>query len=225
MSKKTKLKPKFCPLPSAPDDEAKEKLILAAIPLFAEHGFEGTKVRDIVKNAGVNLCLISYYFSGKERLYRECIERFAQARSEVAFRMLEPATTSEEFKIKFKMAVNEMFVGLSANKDIMKILSRELENEKQIRSRDLFDKYFVPMFGAFTNFFADAQKRGFIREDVSPESLSEMVHGSVKIACQWDHLRTHYAKLQSIGTKEERERSTEQITKVILDGVLKGRNI
>ena len=36
--------------------------------LFANHGFDGTTVRDIAQAAGVNLAMISYYFGSKEKL-------------------------------------------------------------------------------------------------------------------------------------------------------------
>ena len=40
----------------------------AAEQLFAEKGFDGTSVRDIAGQAGVNLAMISYYFGSKEKL-------------------------------------------------------------------------------------------------------------------------------------------------------------
>jgi AcrR family transcriptional regulator len=36
--------------------------------LFAEQGFEGASVRDIAKDADVNVAMISYYFGSKEKL-------------------------------------------------------------------------------------------------------------------------------------------------------------
>lgn len=36
--------------------------------LFAEHGYDGTTVRDIADAAAVNLAMISYYFGSKEKL-------------------------------------------------------------------------------------------------------------------------------------------------------------
>jgi AcrR family transcriptional regulator len=36
--------------------------------LFATYGFEGTSVRDIAKEAEVNIAMISYYFGSKEKL-------------------------------------------------------------------------------------------------------------------------------------------------------------
>lgn len=51
-----------------------QKIITAAIPLFAENGYDGTSIRDICNKAGVNLSLISYYFGGKEVLYKKIVE-------------------------------------------------------------------------------------------------------------------------------------------------------
>ena len=47
----------------------KQVLILDATErLFAEHGYDGTSVRDIAQEAGVNVAMISYYFGSKEKL-------------------------------------------------------------------------------------------------------------------------------------------------------------
>jgi AcrR family transcriptional regulator len=44
------------------------QIIEVAERLFAEHGFDGTSVRDIATEAGVNVAMISYYFGSKEKL-------------------------------------------------------------------------------------------------------------------------------------------------------------
>ena len=44
------------------------QIILKAEELFADKGFEGTSVRDIAEEAGVNVAMISYYFGSKEKL-------------------------------------------------------------------------------------------------------------------------------------------------------------
>lgn len=49
---------------------SKEKLLLTAAKLFAQKGFDGVSTREICKEAGVNLCMISYYFGGKKELYQ-----------------------------------------------------------------------------------------------------------------------------------------------------------
>ena len=47
------------------------KILYAAEKLFAEKGFAATSTRDIAKNAGVNVSMISYYFGSKEKLFEE----------------------------------------------------------------------------------------------------------------------------------------------------------
>lgn len=48
--------------------EKQLQIIEAAERLFATNGYEGTSVRDIAQEAGVNLAMISYYFGSKEKL-------------------------------------------------------------------------------------------------------------------------------------------------------------
>lgn len=51
-------------------DRTKRKLLEAAMTEFAANGYEGARVGEIAARAGVNKQLISYYFGGKEGLYR-----------------------------------------------------------------------------------------------------------------------------------------------------------
>ncbi|NKB88253.1 MAG: TetR family transcriptional regulator [Acidobacteria bacterium] len=51
----------------------REALIGAATELFAERGFDGTRVDQIAQSAGVNKAMISYHFGGKKRLYNEIL--------------------------------------------------------------------------------------------------------------------------------------------------------
>lgn len=47
----------------------RQTLLSAAEDLFAKHGFDGTSIRMISKELGVNSAMISYYFGSKEALY------------------------------------------------------------------------------------------------------------------------------------------------------------
>jgi len=49
-------------------NEKQVQLIETAERLFATKGFEGTSVRDIAQEAGINIAMISYYFGSKEKL-------------------------------------------------------------------------------------------------------------------------------------------------------------
>ena len=54
--------------------ETKEKVLLAARTLFANKGFDGTSIRDIASDAGVNIAAVNYHFHSKEKLFYQVIE-------------------------------------------------------------------------------------------------------------------------------------------------------
>jgi AcrR family transcriptional regulator len=54
-------------------DETRQRILEAAGPLFAEHGFNATSVRTIIEHAGVNLSAVNYHFRSKEQLYVETV--------------------------------------------------------------------------------------------------------------------------------------------------------
>lgn len=58
------------------ESEMKLRILLAAKKLFAKQGFDGTSVRQICEEAGANVALISYYFGGKEKVFRAIFESF-----------------------------------------------------------------------------------------------------------------------------------------------------
>lgn len=49
--------------------DTKETILLAATKLFAQQGYDGTSIRDIVETAGVTKPVLYYYFKSKEELY------------------------------------------------------------------------------------------------------------------------------------------------------------
>ncbi|MGW4639978.1 TetR family transcriptional regulator [Sphaerisporangium sp. NPDC004334] len=62
-------------------ERTKERIVRAAIEEFGAKGFAGARVSEIAARAGVNKQLISYYFGGKEGLYRELTDRWQSAES------------------------------------------------------------------------------------------------------------------------------------------------
>ena len=57
-----------------PAEYTRQAILRAAVNLFAEKGFEGASVRDIVARANVNQAAINYHFERKEGLYAEVLE-------------------------------------------------------------------------------------------------------------------------------------------------------
>ena len=55
----------------------RERILDAAEALIADRGYHGVSIREIVKQAGVELALVHYYFGPKDALFRAVIDRGA----------------------------------------------------------------------------------------------------------------------------------------------------
>ena len=55
-------------------DVARTRLIEAGLQCFADRGLEGVTIREIARISGQNSAAITYYFGGKEGLYRAVLE-------------------------------------------------------------------------------------------------------------------------------------------------------
>jgi AcrR family transcriptional regulator len=58
------------------DGTTRERILTVARSLFAQKGFEGTSIREVTGEAGVNLGAVTYHFGSKQALYEACIRSF-----------------------------------------------------------------------------------------------------------------------------------------------------
>jgi TetR/AcrR family transcriptional regulator len=66
-------------MPTSPTEvtsinEAESRLLQSALSLFAQKGYEGTSIREIIEGAGVTRPVLYYYFENKEDLFRRIVE-------------------------------------------------------------------------------------------------------------------------------------------------------
>jgi AcrR family transcriptional regulator len=64
-------------------DRTREALLNAALTEFADKGFAGARVSEIAERAGVNQQLISYYFGGKDGLYKAILDRWHEQEAQL----------------------------------------------------------------------------------------------------------------------------------------------
>ncbi|MBW4627124.1 MAG: TetR family transcriptional regulator [Brasilonema octagenarum HA4186-MV1] len=79
-----------------PTTDTKEQIISVAERLFAERGFSGTTLRNVVSEARVNLAAVHYHFGSKEDLFRAVVARFARPVVEQELALLEQLQAGNE---------------------------------------------------------------------------------------------------------------------------------
>jgi AcrR family transcriptional regulator len=199
-------------------DTSRSALLRAAKTLFAREGFGGTTVRDLAAEAGVNLCLISYHFGGKEGLYRACLEQFGRERLQAVGRIATPATTAEEFRLKLAMLVEAFYESHIREPEMVLILVREAEAGLPI-ARDIFESTFLVNMRRFVDFFRTAQKAGFVRADVDPLCLTGMIMGTFSHLVRMRPVCKAYFN-RSIESEKEKEKLMHTLLTILTSGSL-----
>lgn len=77
-----------------------EKILCAAEKIFVKNGFDGTKMRDIADEAGVNLALINYYFGSKNALFETVMTRALIRFRDAMLGMVHDEATGLEEKLR-----------------------------------------------------------------------------------------------------------------------------
>ncbi|GAA1594417.1 hypothetical protein GCM10009789_55570 [Kribbella sancticallisti] len=57
-------------------ERSRERILGAALEVFAEKGFEAASISDVTQRAGVSRGLVTYYFPNKQRLAAELLDRW-----------------------------------------------------------------------------------------------------------------------------------------------------
>lgn len=84
------------------DVNSKEKILKSAIKLFAQKGYDAVSIREICKDAGCNICIISYYWGGKQELYNGIIENLLEAQMHFASSFIDFNKKTGRFKQRRK---------------------------------------------------------------------------------------------------------------------------
>ncbi|WP_025687962.1 TetR/AcrR family transcriptional regulator [Paenibacillus zanthoxyli] len=58
------------------ENDVKLRILQAAKKLFAQQGFNATTVRQICEEAGANVSLVSYYFGGKDKVFKALFKEY-----------------------------------------------------------------------------------------------------------------------------------------------------
>lgn len=140
------------------NENSKQRILHAATKLFASKGFEGTSIREICKDANANICMISYFWGGKQELYSGIIEDLVERQTEYAKTFIDfsidPISLEKNEQINLLMMVIdkiiEFFYSEKISKDlIIFLLKAQQAGEVEINSPAFL--YVRKLIGAIFN--------------------------------------------------------------------------
>ncbi len=152
---------------------ARERILAAALEVFAERGFDGAHTREIAERAGANLGLIKYYFNDKERLWKASVARsFAELQADLAGEPGNGVGTRD----RLVRGVRQFVRFLARHPEFMRLMNDEAKRDSR-RMRWLADHYVRPMSKLLDAQFERAQAEG-VMAPIQPVSLRYIVLGA-----------------------------------------------
>ena len=110
--------------------DTKEKIVSAAIELFAEKGKHGARMEHIAARAEINKAMLYYYYSSKDNLFQEVLKTITQKIFQHVFSNVSLAIANDESPMdKVKHIVSAHFDAFSQDINFTKILLHTLANE------------------------------------------------------------------------------------------------
>ena len=196
-----------------PDSESprltskRERILRAAVDVFAEHGYFNAKVSQIAKSAGVADGTIYLYFDGKEDLlitiFREHVRNYLRSLEQ----LLANVNRAEE---RLRIAVRHHLEALGRDRTLAVVMQVELRHSLKFMS--LFSQQEVADYlNVIRRIVEYGQAEGSFRRNVHPQLVAKSVFGIL------DEMVTSWILSEKV---YDLSASSDQIADLILTGLL-----
>ena len=146
---------------NALEPNARQRLLETATKLFAEKGYAGTSVREIVDRAGVSKPVLYYYFKSKEGLFYAILEWAVNVQQEIITEIFSTSGTVLDRFIYFYRRVSE---GVEEYQDLYKMIHGLIYGPPQGAPEYDFPKYQRHMFDAVKRIYTNGLAAGEIKQ-------------------------------------------------------------
>ncbi len=152
--------------------DTKERILMAALDMFSQKGFEGTNIRELAASLGLVKSGIYKHFESKEAIWNALLDRMIAYYGERfgSAEHLPPVPDSPETLVSMTMRMADLTIHDEQIVKTRKVLT--LEQYRDERARDLATKHFLTgLTEMFTRIFSGMMDKGLIRQD-DPEMLA-----------------------------------------------------
>ena len=155
--------------------DKRERILKAAIKVFAKNGFYATRVSEIAKAAGVADGTIYLYFKNKDDVL---ITIFEDGIQQLLVILREVAASDEPFDKRITRIIELQLGLLEEQRDLAEVITVNLR-----QSSSLLKQYAAPLFMEYIDVIAglvrDGQKQGAFRRDLNPRVVARSLFGAL----------------------------------------------
>jgi AcrR family transcriptional regulator len=201
--------------------DKEEKILVSAIKIFSEKGFDGTTTSEIAKDAGVAEGTIFKYYKTKKGILTQILIHLINIMSDkVILGSIEKILQNSAEK-SMKEIIKEIFYDRSKLVDSIFPMAKVIFHEAMIHEdvRDaIYEKIIKRALELFTDFYKKFIERGLIRNDIEPIILFRTILANIGIMI---------AQRKLFGDKlyvKDPEKELDTVIDIILHGIEKKQN-
>ncbi len=194
-------------IPEEEDGGLKQQLRLHATRLFAQRGFAGTSMRELVEACECTKAACYYYFSSKEALYRDVVEFHSQTMDSI---LMEAISTGGTVRERLHAGLEAMVEFCIENPVAMRLLQRiDLSQEENAPAFDDIASR-EKDFCLIMEMVAEGCTSGELRSDMEPEEGALVLAGAM-----------HFQFDAAIASGEWNRERMHKTIDLVLDGIAK----
>lgn len=196
---------------NAREPNARQRLLETATELFAEKGYAGTSVREIVDRAGVSKPVLYYYFKSKEGLFYAILEWAAEVQQDILNQIFETSGTVLERFIYFYRRIS---AGVLQYQHLYKMIHGLLYGPPQGAPEYDFPQYQRKMFDAVKRIYTSGLTAGEV-ESADADEVAFLVLSLIDFSLNMNQVLPELADLQR----------PERLLRLAFRGLSQGRRI
>lgn len=186
-----------------------DKILKAAIKVFAKNGFHNSKISQIAKEAGVADGTIYLYFKNKDDIL---ISLFEEKLDDIISDLEEEIEKQEDPRNKFRIFVRKHLTTVEKNRALAEVISIELRQSNKFM-KEYHPQKFAKYLNVLSRIIREGKEAGIFRSDLMPGIIKRSIFGAL------DEMVLYWVLTPS--PKYDLETGIEQVTEFFIRGMEK----
>lgn len=155
--------------------DKRDRILKAAVKVFARTGFHATRVSEVAKAAGVADGTIYLYFKSKEELL---VSLFEDRVEKLLAHMTEQLPKEPNAPARLRSIIDMQLGLLEGERELAEVITVILRQSTRLM-KELAAPHFLAYLDAIAKVIAEGQTTGEFRRDVSPHVAARAIFGAL----------------------------------------------